>query len=149
VGSFQIIGRRTFAVDAISKKPIQVQTASTTAPSLPVRRSGCLNKQPQTSSFSDNQPKDEQLEEDILFLKSAWPETSCHKEPEVIEVAHERARAMLGTEAWSVTDHLPVVVNSQELAYTSTKIIRHLATRNPVAVVDCTVCSRLQPHHLG
>jgi hypothetical protein len=149
VGSFQIIGRRTFAVDAISKKPIQVQTASTT-PSLPVRRSGRLNKQPQPSSFSDNQPKDEQLEEDILFLKSAWPETSRHKEPEVIEVAYERARAILGTEARSVTDHLPVVVNSQELAYTSTKIIRHLVqstTATGFRVQVWMLSKKLQPIH--
>jgi len=59
-------------------------------------------------------------------LKSAWPEIKRRKEPEVIGEAYKRAEKYLGTEAQSVTDHLPVLNSFEELAYTSTKIIRHL-----------------------
>jgi len=48
-------------------------------------------------------------------LKSAWPETKRRKEPEVIIEAYKRAKELLATETRSVTDHLPVHINSQEL----------------------------------
>jgi hypothetical protein len=155
VGSFQIIGRRTFTADAIPRKPIQIQTTTTPPTTAPnPRRSGRLNKQsaqPQPSSFSDedNQPEDEQSEY-ILFLKSAWPETKRCKEPEVIIEAYKRAKELLGTEAQSVTDHLPVLISSQELAYTSTEIIRRLVkstTTDGFRVQLWMLSKKLQPIH--
>lgn len=65
----------------------------------------------------------------FFFLKSAWPDTK-RKEPEIIKEAYRRAETLLGTEARSVTDHLPIIVNSRELAYTSTEIIRRLVGSN-------------------
>ena len=154
MGPFQIIGRRTFTADATKEKPIQVASL-TAVPSA--RRSGRLNKQglqPQASSSSnahleDNQPVDEQSAA-ILFLKSAWPETKRRKEPEVIKKAYKRAERLLGTEKRSVTDHLPVVVASEELAYTSTEIIRRLVKSNTIdgfRVQLWMLSKRLRPIH--
>ncbi|KAM6495139.1 hypothetical protein JOM56_009762 [Amanita muscaria] len=157
VGSFQIIGRRTFTGDATPQKTIQVQTASTFTTAANVRRSGRLNKrncQPQPSSSSDEHSKDNQSEdeqsEDILFLKSAWPETTRRKEPEVIMEAYKRAEELLGTEARSVTDHLPVLVSFKGLAYTSTEIIRRLVkstTTDGFCVQLWMLSKKLQPMH--
>jgi hypothetical protein len=153
VGSFQIIGRRTFTADA-TKIRIQTATAPTTAPS--VRRSGRLNicVQPQPSSSCDEHSEDAQSEDepsvDILFLKSAWPETKRRKEPEVIIEAYKRAEELLGTEARSVTNHLPVLINSEELAYTSTEIIRRLVkstTTDGFRVQLWILSKKLQPIH--
>jgi hypothetical protein len=113
VGQFQIKGRRTFTADA-TKSPIEVP-AATALPSAGARNSRHLNK-----------PATQPSSEGLLFLKSAWPETSRRKEPEVIDEAYKRAKKMLGTEARSVTDHLPVLISSEELVHTSTEIIRHL-----------------------
>jgi hypothetical protein len=151
-GSFQIIGRRTFTADA-TKCPVLTATASKTAlastPSLNVQRSGYLNyKQSLPSSSCDehSQPEDG----DPLFLKSAWPEIKRHKEPEVIIEAYKRAKALLGTEAPSVTDHLPVLINFEELPYTSTEIIRHLVkstTTDGFCVQLWMLSKKLQPIH--
>ena len=141
VGSFQIIGRRTFTADATKKKPNQVQTATTPTTSVSnVRRSCRLKKR-------DNQPEQS---EDVLFLKSAWPETKRRKEPEVVREAYKRAKELLGTEARSVTDHLPVIINSEELAYTSTEIIRRLVkstTTDGFRVQLWMLSKKLQPIH--
>ena len=127
LGSFQIISRRTFIADA-ARIPLQTTTASTPSPNA--QESGCLNKQPRLLSSCDEHSEDTRPEdkksEDILFLKSAWPKMKWPKEPEVIIEAYKRAEALLRTEAWSVADHLPVIVNFEELAYTSTEIIRRL-----------------------
>ena len=155
VGSFQIIGRRTFTADATKKKPNQVQTATTLTSASNVRRSRRLNKRgarPQPSSSSDENSQDNQPEqsEDVLFLKSAWPETKRRKEPEVIIEAYKRAKELLGTEARSVTNHLPVLVNSKELAYTSTEIIRRLVkstTTDGFCVQLWMLSKKLQPIH--
>ena len=138
MGSFQIISRRTFTAYA--------------APNP--QRSGSFNTQRHPSStcagHSENtSPKDEQSG-NILFLKSAWPETKRRKEPEVIIEAYKRAEALLGTEAGSVTDHLPVVVNFKELAYTSTEIIRCLVkstTTDGFCVQVWMLSKKLQPIH--
>jgi len=151
MGSFQIISRRTFTADA-ARIPLQTAAASTPAPNA--QRSGRLNKQCHPSSPRDKQsegtrPEDEQSE-DILFLKSAWPETKRRKEPEVILEAYKRAEALLGTEARSVTEHLPVLVNFEELAYTSTEIIRDLVkstTTDGFCVQIWMLSKRLQPIH--
>jgi hypothetical protein len=134
---------------------IQVQTATTFTTAANVRRSGRLKKrnlQPQPSSSSDEHSQDNQSEDeqsdDILFLKSAWPETTRRKEPEVIIEAYKRAEELLGTEARSVTDHLPVLVSSKELAYTSTEIIRRLVkstTPNGFRVQLWMLSKKLQP----
>jgi hypothetical protein len=133
VGSFQITGRRTFTADANRSKPTSTSMNATT-----LRRSNRNSKskvepqtaEPQTSSSNDEHSREnlrkDEVSQDILFLKSAWPEMARRKEPEVIMEAYKRANELLGTEAPSLTDHLPVVINFQELAYTSTKIIRCL-----------------------
>ncbi|KIM36710.1 hypothetical protein M413DRAFT_31540 [Hebeloma cylindrosporum] len=108
MASFQIINRRTFTADAI-RIPAQTATPPTTA-TFTTTPSG----------------QEHELPDQALFLKSSWSETRWLKEPEVVKIAYERARKYLGTEARSVTEHLPVIVNFQELAYTSTEIIRHL-----------------------
>jgi hypothetical protein len=85
-----------------------------------------------------------------FFLKSAWPETKRCKEPEVIIEAYQRAKELLGTEAQSVTDHLPVLISSQELAYTSTEIIRRLVkstTTDGFRVQLWMLSKKLQPIH--
>ena len=154
VGSFQIIGRRTFTADATKKKPNQVQTATTLTSASNMRRSRRLRgPSPQPSSSSDEISPDHQPEqsEDVLFLKSAWPETKRRKEPEVIVEAYKRATELLGTEAPSVTDHLPVLVNSKELAYTSTEIIRHLVkstTTDGFRVQLWMLSKKLRPIHV-
>ena len=77
------------------------------------RRSICFCKSvthPQPSSFNDICLKDEQLD-DILFLKSAWPDMKCN-EPKITKYAYQCAEALLGMEAWSVMDHLSVIINS-------------------------------------
>ena len=51
-----------------------------------------------------------------FFCESAWAEVKRLKEPEIIHGAYKRAKRLLGTEARSVTDHLPVPVSSRELA---------------------------------
>ena len=126
MGSFQIISRRTFTA-GVTRIPL-LTSASTPAPNP--QRSSSLHTQRCPSSLrakhsEKTSPKDGQSE-NILFLKSAWPETKHRKGPEVIIEAHKRAEALLGTEADSVTDHLPVLVDFKELAYTSTQIIRCL-----------------------
>jgi len=141
MGSFQIISRRTFTADATR---IPLQTAAASTPALNTQRSGRLNKQRHPSSPHDKQS------EDILFLKSAWPETKRRKEPEVILEAYKRVEALLGTEARSVTKHLPVLVNFEELAYTSTEIIRDLVkstTTDGFCVQIWMLSKRLQPIH--
>jgi len=95
------------------RRPLQTGTASTPVPD--VQTSGRINNQRHPSSSrdkhsEDTRPEDEQSE-DILFLKSVWPETTRRKEPEVIIEAYKRSEALLGTEARSVTEHLPVLVN--------------------------------------
>jgi len=145
VGSFQIKGRRSFTADAtkISAQtaiPPTIATASTTTPA--------------PSSSHDEHSEGAQLEhersEDILFLKSAWPEVNRRKEPEVIKEAYKRAEKLLETEAPSVTEHLPIVVNSEELTYTSTEIIRHLVrstTTDGFRVQLWMLSKKLQPIH--
>jgi len=144
VGSFQIKGRRTFTADATKNSPQAdipptTATASTTIPA--------------PSSSRDEHSESTQLEHersDILFFKSAWPETRRRKEPDVIKTAYKRAEALLGTEARSVTDHLPVLFNSEELAYTSTKIIRDLVkstTTSGFRVQLWILSKKLQPIH--
>jgi len=142
VGSFQIKGRRTFTADAtkISAQTTIPPTSSTTTPA--------------SSSSRDEHSGGAQLEhewsEDILFLKSAWPEVNRRKEPEVIKEAYKRAEELLETEARSVTDHLPIVVNSEELAHTSTEIIRHLVrstTADGFRVQLWMLSKKLQPIH--
>jgi len=155
VGSFQIIGRRTFTADAKKAKPNQVQSAITPTIAPNMRRSRRLNKRsarPRPSSSSAERPQGNQLEqsEDVLFLKSAWPETKRRKEPEVVSKAYKRAKELLGTEARSVTDHLPVIINSDELAYTSTEIIRRLLkspTKDGFRVQLWMLSKKLQPIH--
>ena len=155
VGSFQIIGHRTFTADATKKKPNQVQTATTLTSAPTARKSSRLNEQgarPQPSSSSNENSQNDQPEqpEDVRFLKSAWPETKRCKEPEVIIEAYKRAKALLGTEAQSVTDHLPVVVGFEELAYTSTEIIRRLVKSNTTEgsrVQLWMLSKKLQPIH--
>jgi len=150
MGSFRIISRRTFTADA-TRIPLPTD-ASTSAPNP--QRSGSLNTQRHLSSscaeHSENtSPRDEQSES-ILFLKSAWPETKRRKEPEVIIEAYKRAEALLETEAGSVTDHLPVLVNFKELAYTSTEIIRDLVkstTTDGFCVQVWMLSKKLQPIH--
>ena len=139
VGSFQIKGCRTFTADA-TKISAQTVIPSTTTPA--------------PSSSRDEHSEGAQLEqersEDILFLKSAWPEVNRRKEPEVVKKAYKRAEKLLGTEARSVTEHLPIVVNSEELAYTSTEIIRHLVkstTRDGFRVQLWMLSKKLQPIH--
>jgi hypothetical protein len=148
MGSFQIISRRTFTADA-TRIPLRTVTASTPAPNA--QSSGCLNKQRHPSSFRDKHSENTQPEnEDILFLKSAWSDTKRRKEHEVIIEAYKRAEALLGTEARSVTDHLPVLVNFEDLAYTSTEIIRRLvkSTSGDGSCVQVWMLSKkLQPVH--
>ena len=153
VGSFQIKGRRTFTADA-TKIPAQTATAPTTATSSITTHSDHLNEPAQLSSSRDEHSEGTQLEdersEDILFFKSAWPETKRRKEPEVIITAYERAETLLGTEVRSVTDHLPVLVNFKELAYTSTEIIRHLVksiTTDGFRVQLWMLSKKLKPIH--
>ncbi|KIM42705.1 hypothetical protein M413DRAFT_122048 [Hebeloma cylindrosporum] len=156
VGSFQIIGRRTFTADATKVQPT-TQTATTPTTALNRRRSTRLSQrgaqpQPSTSGeehFSGDAQPDEPTD-DILFLKSAWPETKRCKEPEVILEAYKPANELLGTEARSVTDHLPVLVNSRELSYTSTEIIRQLVkstTTQGFRVQLWMLSKKLQPIH--
>jgi hypothetical protein len=157
VGSFQIIGRRTFTADATKSQP-KIQAATTPTTTLNRRRSSRLGQrgtQPQRSTSGDEhysqdqQPEDGQSS-DILFLKSAWPETKRCKEPEVIMEAYKRAKELLGTEARSVTDHLPVLINSRELPYTSTEIIRRLVkstTTTGFRVQLWMLSKKLQPIH--
>ena len=86
----------------------------------------------------------------ILFLKSAWPETKRRKEPEVIRKAYKRAEQLLGMEERSVIDHLPVVIASEELAYTSTDIIRRLVkstTMDGFCVQLWMLSKKLRPVH--
>jgi len=148
MGSFQIISRRTFTADATR---IPLQTVAST-PTTNAQRSGRLNKCHPSSSrdkHSENALQDEQSE-NILFLKSAWPETRRCKEPEVIKTAYKRAEALLGTEARSVTDHLPVLMNFEELAYTSTEIIRDFVkstTTDGFCVQVWMLSKKLQPIH--
>ena len=146
VGSFQIKGRRTFTADAtkILAQTIPPATATATASTTT----------PASSSSRDEHSEDAHLEhersEDILFLKSAWPEVNRRKEPEVIKEAYKRAQELLGTESRSVTEHLPIVVNSEELAYTSTEIIRHLVrstTTDGFRIQLWMLSKKLQPIH--
>jgi len=156
VGSFQIIGRRTFAADASKKKP-KVQTATAPTTTLNARRSRRLSKratQPQPSTSGDEHSEDDESDDEqsgaILFLKSAWPETKRRKEPEVIIEAYKRAKELLGTESRSVTDHLPVLISSQALAYTSTEIIRRLVKSTATdgfRVQLWMLSKKLQPIH--
>ncbi|KIM42704.1 hypothetical protein M413DRAFT_444376 [Hebeloma cylindrosporum] len=157
VGSFQIIGRRTFTADATKVQPA-TQTATTPTTALNRRRSTRLSQrgaqpQPSTSGderFSQDEEPEDEPTEDILFLKSAWSETRRCKEPEVILEAYKRAKNLLGTEARSVTDHLPVLVNSRELSYTSTEIIRRLVkspTTHGFRVQLWMLSKKLQPIH--
>ena len=151
MGSFQIISRRTFTAD-VTRIPLQTGTASTPVPD--VQTSGRLNNQRHPSSSrdkhsEDTRPEDEQSE-DILFLKSVWPETTRRKEPEVIIEAYKRSEALLGTEARSVTEHLPVLVNFEELPYTSTEIIRRLV-KSTITAGFCVqvwmLSNKLRPIH--
>ena len=150
MGSFQIISRRTFTA-GVTRIPL-LTSASTPAPNP--QRSSSLHTQRCPSSLrakhsEKTSPKDGQSE-NILFLKSAWPETKHRKEPEVIIEAHKRAEALLGTEADSVTDHLPVLVDFKELAYTSTQIIRCLV-KSTITDGFCVqvwmLSKKLQPIH--
>ena len=144
VGSFQIIGRRTFTADATKIQPNQAQTATASTTTSKARRSLRLNKQPLPSSSSDIHS------DNIVFLKSAWPETARRNEPDVIRKAYKRAGKLLGTEARSVTDHLPVLIGFKELAYTSTEIIRHLVgstTTNGFRVQLWMLSKKLRPIH--
>jgi hypothetical protein len=124
VGSFQIIGRRTFTADASNKKP-KVQTATTPTTTLNTRRSRRLSKrptQPQPSTSVDEHSEDED----------------------------KRAKELLGTESRSVTDHLPVLISSQALAYTSTEIIRRLVKSTATdgfRVQLWMLSKKLQPIH--
>ena len=155
VRSFQIIGRRTFTTDATKKKPNQAQTATSLRSARNARRSRRLNKRgvrSQLSSSSDDNAQENQPEhlEDVLFLKSAWPEMKRRKEPEVIIEAYKRAKGLLGTEARSVTDHLPVLISFKELVYTSTEIIRRLVnstTTDGFRVQLWMLSKKLQPIH--
>lgn len=134
IGSFQMKGRRTFTSDAI---PVTAPTAIS---------SGHHNEPAQPSSSHDEHSEGTQLE--VLFLKSAWPEVKRHKEPYIISHAYTQAKMMLGTEAGSVTDHLPVVINSKELSYTSTEIIRRLVkstTTDGFRVQLWMLSKKLQP----
>jgi len=139
LGSFHLISRRTFTADATR---IPVETPAPNAQRY---------AQPRPSSPCDEHSGDTHPEgEDILFLKSAWPETKRQKEPEVILEAYKRAEALLGTEARSVTDHLPVLVNFEGLAYTSTEIIRRLVKSSTVdgfCVQLWMLSKKLQPIH--
>ena len=148
VRSFQVKGRRTFTADAL-KLPAHTVTAPTTATASTTTSSGHLNEPAQPSSSRDG--LEDERSEDILFLKSAWPEMKRRKEPEVINIAYDRAKELLGTEAPSVTDHLPVLVNFKELAYTSTEIIRHLvksSTTDGFRVQLWMLSKKLQPIHV-
>ncbi|KIM42714.1 hypothetical protein M413DRAFT_122230 [Hebeloma cylindrosporum] len=156
-GSFQIIGRRTFTADATKVHPT-AQTATTPTTAFNRRRSTRLSQrgaqpQPSTSGdehFSQDEEPEDESSDHILFLKSAWPETKRCKEPEVILEAYKRANELLGTEARSVTDHLPVLVNSRELSYTSTEIIRRLVkspTTHGFRVQLWMLSKKLQPIH--
>jgi len=150
MGSFQIISRRTFTAD-VTRIPLPTGAS---APAPNPQRSSSLHTQCHQSSLraehSENtSPKNEQSE-DILFLKSAWPETKRRKEPEVIIEAYRRAEALLEAEAGNVTDHLPVLVNFKELAYTSTEIIRDLVkstTTDGFCVQVWMLLKKLQPIH--
>lgn len=150
MGSFQIISRRTFTA-GVTRISL-LTSASTPAPNP--QRSSSLHTQRCPSSLrakhsEKTSPKDGQSE-NILFLKSAWPETKHRKGPEVIIEAHKRAEALLGTEADSVTDHLPVLVDFKELAYTSTQIIRCLV-KSTITDGFCVqvwmLSKKLQPIH--
>ena len=157
VGSFQIISRWTFTADT-SKKKLKVQTATASITTLNARRSCCLSKwatqlQPLTSI--DEHSEDEELDNgqsgDTLFLKSAWPETKRCKEPEVIIEAYKCTKELLGMESQSVTDHLPVLINSQALAYSSTEIIHCLVkstTMDGFHVQLWMLLKKLQPIHV-
>jgi len=115
LGSFNLISRQTFTADAI-RIPVETPTPNAQRCAQPRSPSSC------DDHSSDTPPESE----DIHFLKSAWPEMKRQKEPEVIREAYKRAEALLGTEARSATDHLPVLINFEGLAYTSTEIIRRL-----------------------
>jgi len=61
------------------------------------------------------------------FFKVAWPEISRQKESLIIQTALERAENLLPVEHQaSVMEHMPNVIQSQEVEGTSTAIIRRL-----------------------
>ena len=156
VGSFPIISHRTFTTDA-SKKKLKVQSATAPITTLNAQRSHRLSKratqlQPSTSidEYSEDKESDNGQSGDTLFLKSAWPETMRRKETKVIIEAYKCAKEMLGMESWSMTDHLPVLINSQALAYTSTEIICCLVkstTTDGFHVQLWMLSKKLQPIH--
>lgn len=66
-----------------------------------------------------------------IFIKSSWvEERKEHKEPEIIQIANDRASRLLPQKYRNmVTNHIPTVITSDEHTSDSTSIIRLLLKR--------------------
>lgn len=74
-----------------------------------------------------NQESQSQVTSPPLFLKSSYVKCSDRKEPNIINIIHERANTLLPEKYRKmVTDHVPTVIASKECDSESTAIIRLL-----------------------
>jgi len=82
---------------------------------------------PRSGKKAKADPHTPSVEDAQYFFKVAWPEISRRKESLIIQTALERAEKLLPVEHQAaVMEHMPNVIQSQEVEGTSTAIVRRL-----------------------
>lgn len=150
------LGRHALASPARPRRTTRTQSSLVETKYQPLRRSARTGKHPgcrDARRLTNPCPPDPKAEPPDLSYplcsKISWAEASRTKEPDIINTAHERAKALLpGRYCKMVTDHIPEVVASQVFDEETTMDVARLVqldTKASDRVKVVLVMRRLRP----